>query len=136
MSWLVNLSASSELVVNYEKAMGGCSCYFDNSTKQPKVGNISRSKQIIDLIAAIIHIKKSPSKIDCGTSVRFMINYPAPKVLSDFTKFMKYGKNKTRLINIIYAIISSDYKGICAVISSDCKRALALVKCSKIYFSK
>ena len=91
---------------------------------------------IIDLIAAIIHIKKSPSKIDCGTSVRFMINYPAPKVLSDFTKFMKYGKNKTRLINIIYAIISSDYKGICAVISSDCKRALALVKCNKIYFSK
>ena len=27
--------------------VGDCNCYFDNSTKQPKVGNISQSEQII-----------------------------------------------------------------------------------------
>ena len=51
LSWLVTLLASSALVVNYEKAMSIIASAFNhcnNSTKQPKVGNISRSKQITD----------------------------------------------------------------------------------------
>ena len=38
---------------------------------------------------------------------------------------MKCGENKSRLINLIYEVISSDYK-----------RALALLKCNEIFFLK
>ena len=52
-----------------------------------------------------------------------MIISPASKVPSDFIKIMKCGENKSRLINLIYEVISSDYK-----------RALALLKCNEIFF--
>ena len=60
-----------------------------------------------------------------GTSVHLMINCLDFEVPSDFTKFMKCGENKTRLINLICKVISSDYK-----------RVLALLKCNEISFSK
>ena len=68
---------------------------------------------------------KNCKRLDRGTSVRLMINSPASKVPSDFTKFMKCCDNKTCLINLI-----------CKVVSNDCKRALALLKHNKFYFSK
>ena len=66
---------------------------------------------------------KSCEILDCSTSVRLMIISPASKVPSDFIKIMKCGENKSRLINLIYEVISSDYK-----------RALALLKCNEIFF--
>ena len=54
-----------------------------------------------------------------------MICSPASRVPSEFSKFMKCSENKTRLIDLICKVNSTDYK-----------KALKTLKCKEIYFSK
>ena len=68
---------------------------------------------------------KSYERLDRGTSTRIMISSPASRIPSKFSKFMKCGENKTRLIDLICEVISTDYK-----------KALKILKCKQIYFSK
>ena len=53
-----------------------------------------------------------------------VISSPASKIPSEFSKFMKCGKNKTRLIDLICEVIPTDYK-----------KALKMLKCKGIYYS-
>ena len=91
------------------------------------MGTLPKRYRHIDLVADTyqeVSIKNCEC-FGCGTSVHLMINSLDFEVPSDFTKFMKCGENKTRLINLICKVISSDYK-----------RVLALLKCNEISFSK
>ena len=91
------------------------------------VGTLSKGYRRIDLFAETYHEVSiiNYKRLGGGASLCLMINSPASKVPSDFTKFINFGENKTRLINLICEVISSDYK-----------RALALLKCNEICFSK
>ena len=71
-----------------------------------------------------ISIKRC-ERLDRGTSTRIMISSPASRIPSEFSKFMKCDENKTRLIDLICKVISMDYK-----------KALKMLKCTQIYFSK
>ena len=61
---------------------------------------------------------KSHERLDRGTSTRIMISSPASRIPSKFSKFMKCSENKTRLIDLICEVISTDYK-----------KALKILKC-------
>ena len=91
------------------------------------MGTLPKRYRRIDLVADTYQ-EVSIKNCECfgrGTSVHLMINSLDFEVPSDFTKFMKCGENKTRLINLICKVISSDYK-----------RVLSLLKCNEINFSK
>ena len=68
---------------------------------------------------------KSCERLDHGTSTRIMKSSPASRIPGEFSNFMKCGENKTRLINLICKVISTDYK-----------KALEMLKWKEIYFSK
>ena len=61
---------------------------------------------------------KSYERLDRGTSTRIMISSPTSRIPSKFSKFMKCDENKTRLIDLICEVISTDYK-----------KALKILKC-------
>ena len=76
------------------------------------LGTLPKGYRCIDLVADTyqeVSIKNC-ERLDCGTPVRPMINFPDSKVPSDFTKPVKSGDNKTHKISLICEVISSDYK--------------------------
>ena len=90
------------------------------------LGTLLKGYGPVDLVADTYQVSINNCELlKCGTSLRIMINSPTSKVPGDFTKFIKCGENKTRRINFICEVISSDYK-----------RALTLLKCNEINFSK
>ena len=54
-----------------------------------------------------------------------MIHFPQSKLPREFKNFLKNGENKTRLIELIFQVISQESS-----------RALQMLKCGKIYCSK
>ena len=81
----------------------------------------------IDLVADThrdIFIKRC-KVLDRRTSTRIMISSPASRIPSEFSKYIKSGENNPRLIDLICEVILTDYK-----------KALKMLKCKEIYFSK
>ena len=91
------------------------------------LGSLPKGYNRVDLVADTyreISIKNGERQ-KRGTSSRLHINSAHSKLPRDFTNFLKNGENKTRLIDLI-----------CEVISSESVWALHLLKCNEIYFSK
>ena len=81
----------------------------------------------IDLVADTYRdiLIKSCEDLDRGTSTRIMISSSASRISSEFSKYIKCGGNKIRLINLICKVISTDYK-----------KSLKMLKCKETSFSK
>ena len=81
----------------------------------------------VDIVADTYrHVSiKSGEREMRGSSSKVIVQSPQSKIPRDFHGFLKNGENKTRLIELI-----------CKVISSNKEKAIQLLKCSIIYFSK
>ena len=60
-----------------------------------------------------------------GTSARLMIHSPQSKFPREFQNFLQNGEDETRLIELIFQVISQESS-----------RALQMLKCDKIYCLK
>ena len=91
------------------------------------LGSLPKGYKRVDLVADTyreVSIKNGERQ-KRGTSARLMINSSSSKVPRNFVTFMKNGENKMRLIELI-----------CQVIEENGGKALHLLKCNQIYFSK
>ena len=91
------------------------------------LGSLPKGYKCVDLVADTyreISIKNGEHQ-KRGTSAHLMIPFTQSKLPREFKNSLKNGENKTRLIELIFQIISQE--------SSP---ALQMLKCSKIYCSK
>ena len=91
------------------------------------LGSLPKGCKSVDLVADTyreIPIKNGEHQ-KRGTSARLMIHSPQSKLPREFKNFLKNGENKTRLIELIFQVISQESS-----------RALQMLKCDKIYCSK
>ena len=91
------------------------------------LGSLPKGYKHVDLVADTyreISIKNGERQ-KRGASARLMIYSPQSKSPREFNNFLRNGENKTRLIELIFQVISQELS-----------RALQMLKCDKIYCSK
>ena len=91
------------------------------------LGSLPKVYKRVDLVADTyreISIKNGERQ-KRRTSARLMIHSPQCKLSREFKNFLNNGENKTRLIELIFQVISQESS-----------RALQMLRCDKIYCSK
>ena len=91
------------------------------------MGSLPKGYKRVDLVADTyreISIKNGERQ-KRRTSARLMIHSPQCKLSREFKNFLNNGENKTRLIELIFQVISQESS-----------RALQMLKCDKIYCLK
>ena len=91
------------------------------------LGSLPKGYKRVDLVADTyreISIKNGERQ-KRGTSARLIIHSSQSKLPREFKNFLKNGENKTRLIELLFQVISQESS-----------RAVQMLKCDKIYCSK
>ena len=91
------------------------------------IGTFPNGFQRVDIVADTYQAVsiKSGERQSRGTSAKVIIGSPQSKIPRDFNQFMTNGDNKTRLVEII-----------CDVLSSNRLKTFRVLKCRTVFFSK